>query len=70
MRRFLTYWTLTFLLFLPSWGLTAMRGMASPVDLLWTAALAGSLAGLAAFGRPTEADGCVSRGTGGSGQEA
>jgi len=59
MRRFLTYWTLTFLLFLPSWGLTALRGMASPVDLLWTAALAGSLAGLAAFGRPTEAAGSV-----------
>ena len=54
MRRFLTYWTLTFLLFLPSWGLTAMRGMASSIDLVWTAALAGSLAGLAAFGRPSE----------------
>jgi hypothetical protein len=50
MRRFLTYWTLTFLLFLPSWGLTAMRGMASPIDLVWTGALAGTLAGLAAFG--------------------
>ncbi len=67
MRRFLTYWTLTFLLFLPSWGLTALRGLASPVDLLWTAALAGSLAGLAAFGRPTEAAGSVSRSTGGAG---
>ncbi len=50
MRRFLTYWTLTFLLFLPSWGLTALRGMASPIDLVWTGALAGTLAGLAAFG--------------------
>jgi steroid 5-alpha reductase family enzyme len=55
MRRFLIYWTLTFLLFLPSWGLTALRGMASPVDLLWTAALAGTLAGLAAFGTSSHA---------------
>jgi len=70
MRRFLTYWTLTFLLFLPSWGLAAMRGMASSIDLVWTAALAGSLAGLAAFSRPTEADGYAGRGPGGSGQEA
>jgi hypothetical protein len=67
MRRFLTYWTLTFLLFLPSWGLTALRGMASPVDLLWTAALSASLAGLAAFGQPTEAAGCMSGDTGRTG---
>jgi hypothetical protein len=59
MRRFLTYWTLTFLLFLPSWCLTALRGMASPIDLVWTAALAGSLAGLAAFGRPPETAGSM-----------
>ncbi len=61
MQRFLTYWTLTFLLFLPSWGLTALRGMASPIDLVWTAALAGSLAGLAAFGRSAEASSGASR---------
>lgn len=61
MQRFLTYWTLTFLLFLPSWGLTALRGMASPIDLVWTAALAGSLAGLAAFGQSAEASGGASR---------
>lgn len=67
MRRFLTYWILTFFLFLPSWGLTALRGMASPIDLLWTAALAGSLAGLAAFGHSTETAGSMSRGTGRAG---
>ena len=61
MRRFLTYRTLTFLLFLPSWGLTALRGMASPIDLVWTAALAGSLAGLAAFSRSAEASSGASR---------
>ena len=61
MQRFLTYWTLTFLLFLPSWGLTALRGMASPIDLVWTAALAGSLAGLAAVGRSAEASSGASR---------
>jgi len=67
MQRFLTYWTLTFLLFLPSWGLTALRGMASPIDLVWTAALAGSLAGLAAFGGATDTAGSMSRRTGRSG---
>lgn len=61
MRRFMTYWTLTFLLFLPSWGLTALRGMARPIDLLWTAALAGSLAGLATMGEPSQASGSMSR---------
>ena len=55
MRRFLTYWTLTFLLLLPSWGLAAWRGMASSIDLLWTVALAGTLAGLGAFTRSPEA---------------
>lgn len=61
MRRFLTYWTFTFLLFLPSWGLSAMRGMASPFDLVWTAALAGSLAGLAAFGHSPKTTASVAR---------
>ena len=64
MRRFLTYWTMTFLLFLPSWGLTALRGMASPVDLLWTAVLAGTLAGLAAFGTTSNATRSMSRDAG------
>ena len=63
MQRFLTYWTLTFLLFLPSWGLTALRGMASPIDLVWTGALAGSLAGLASFGGATDRAGSMSRRT-------
>ena len=64
MRRFLTYWTLSFLLFLPSWALTALRGMASPIDLVWTAALAGTLAGLAAFGSTPSTTRSMSGGTG------
>lgn len=64
MRRFLTYWTLTFLLFLPSWGLTAMRGMASPIDLAWTGVLAGTLAGLAAFGQSPKTASSGTRRTG------
>jgi hypothetical protein len=64
MRRFLTYWTLTFLLFLPSWGLTALRGMAHPIDLVWTAALTGLLAGLATRSGSRAPSPSMSRGPG------